>query len=144
MFSFGGKKKTEGEIPNNVKVDWKKSEQGNYMRLLHIRVGRDVREGEGGVYVIWHMGMKPGWVFVGKSNNLADTLEEAKDDKELTYYEKSGGLFVTWAPFKPQFRDGIVNYLREALAPAVTACDVDLPINEAAPPIRVNAPVNIR
>lgn len=98
-------------------IDWHRTARGHYHRLLHMRLPVNDAQSVGGVYIIWHKGVKPTWVAVGQTDDMNHVLEKALDDSALLSYDARGGLFVSWAPIKPEFRSGIVRYLLESLSP---------------------------
>ena len=71
----------------------------------------------GGVYVVWHRGEQPAWVYVGQSTSLADTFEELLKNDQVMQFHKRGGLYVTWSQILDQYRDGVTRYLVETLQP---------------------------
>lgn len=72
-----------------------------------------------GVYVIWHAGSRPEWLYVGSSNDLARAFHAHGIDKEILSYEMRGGVFVTWALIREEFQGGAVRYLTEELQPVI-------------------------
>ena len=73
----------------------------------------------GGIYIIWHAGVRPEWVYAAKSNDLAADLDSIQDNEDLMYYDSQGGLFVTWALIRPEYQDGVLSYLYDNMAPLV-------------------------
>ncbi len=98
---------------------WVRSATGRFHRLVHLDPEAEGLKGVHGVYVVWHSGVKPMWVFIGKSKSLADTFHDLGDDQDIMSYEIHGGLFVTWAPIRDEFQDGVVRYLNLNLKPLV-------------------------
>ena len=100
-------------------VQWHHDVRGYYPRLLRIRPNHDGLDGTGGVYVLWHRGATPHWLYVGATDDLAQAIERARDNDDVLKWEPHGGVYLTWAPIKPEFRDGVVNYLRANIAPMI-------------------------
>lgn len=119
---------------------WARSPSGRFHRLLSIGLDIKPLSGVGGVYVIWHQGVKPGWVHVGATTDLGRALADARDDPEVLSFESRGGLYVTWSPVVADFRTGVAAYLQSAMSPVI---DRDLPADTAlrkAEPIPVKMP----
>ena len=72
---------------------------------------------KGGVFVIWHGGLRPQWVYADSSPDLAKALHDMADMDEVMRFEANGGLFVSWAFIKEEFQGGVVKYLNESMAP---------------------------
>ncbi|MCK5296903.1 MAG: hypothetical protein KAJ75_08430 [Alphaproteobacteria bacterium] len=135
LLDFSGKKP-----PKPIPVKWKGSAKGNPLRLLHVRTKKAGLDGVGGVFLIWHLGVQPNWVYIGAAEDVGDTIEEIKDNLEITDYERRGGLYMMWAPFKKEYWSGVVLFLRDELKPEVESCSVDFTIDEKAPLIPVLPP----
>lgn len=106
---------------------WAKNKRGGYHRLLSL-LAVDLAElqGVGGVHAIWHRGIKPAWVYVGSSDDLCNSLQEARDLPEILAFEGRGGLYVSWSPIVPDCRAGVVRFLKQTCSPAITvplSCD---------------------
>jgi hypothetical protein len=99
---------------------WVRSDKGRFYRLAHLEPGESGINGLGGVFVIWHRGVRPEWVYVGASEDIGATLAKVAEDEDIMSYEVHGGLSCTWAPIKKEFRPGVVRYLREILKPVVS------------------------
>lgn len=99
---------------------WRRPANGGYyQRLLSINLDLEALRGVGGVYVIWHRGVRPGWVHVAATDDLGRALSECRDHPAILGYEMRGGLYVTWSTVLPDFRAGVVTYLRQAMAPEI-------------------------
>jgi hypothetical protein len=119
-------------------VPWKRDSRGYYPRLL--RIDPDSLAEEGGVYVLWHRGLHPQWIYVGATSDLGVSLGRARDAEIVLNYEPLGGVYVTWAPIRPEFRDGVVNFLRDTLNPLITDNMDDDRRDPGATPIPVVSP----
>ena len=121
-------------LPN---PQWAKAKGGGFHRLLSIDPEEVAVERVGGVYVIWHAGLRPKWIFVGKSIDLAATFNAMSENEDVMEYEVNGGIFTSWALIRPELQDGVVRYLHTAMKPLIE--NPDLPGNEVTP-IAVQAP----
>ncbi len=121
-------------------IPWERDEYGHYYRLLPLHADQLGLEGEGGVYLLWHWGQSPEWIYVGGTDDLAASLDYARNTDLVLEFEPRGGIFVTWAFFKPEYRSGVVNYLKGELSPKI---DLVLPqdgLDPQAEAIPVSAP----
>lgn len=96
---------------------WFRTEKDHFPRLMFVDPYRYGLPGRGGVIVVWHAGVRPQWVYVGKTDDLADAINDLREDRDVAYYERNGGLFVTWSAIAPPYRDGVVTYLRTQMTP---------------------------
>ena len=116
---------------------WARSERGSFHRLVHIDPEQEGLDGVSGVYVVWHAGIRPAWVYVGRSTDLARTFHDLGNNDDVMSYEVHGGLFISWALIRHDYQDGVVRFLTDTMAPLVA--------NPAAPgdavePVPVAAP----
>ena len=121
--------------PRNV--SWVTSAKGQYFNFLNLEVEDLDLSGASGVFVIWLGGRWPEWLFIGRSNNLAMTLREHQYNRDILSYAKESPLFVTWAEIRPEFQDGVVQYLNQVIPPTMTNPH---PPEEDEPPIAVFPP----
>jgi hypothetical protein len=119
-----------------VPLNWARNKNGNFSKFVTLSVKRSGIAG-GGIFVLWHSGTKPRWVMVGASADLAKDIDKLLDDPELLEYNVHGGLFVSWAPVRPEYHAGVIKYLRESMKPLI---DRDPPSPENLEPIPVTAP----
>ena len=132
---FNKKKPAKAYEGPPLDPEWARNKRGKYPRLQHLDTMAEGLNGLSGVYVIWHSGVEPGWVYVGKSSNLANTLDDMLDNDEVMEFEKNGGLYVTWSPVREERQNGVVRFLHETMAPKVT--------NPAAESVK-DGPVNVK
>jgi len=99
--------------------NWERNKRGKFHRLSLLDTSAEGLEGYGGVFVIWHSGVKPQWVYVGASDNLARAIDAAAEDEDIASYEVNGGLYVTWASILKLRQNGVVKFLHDAMKPAV-------------------------
>jgi len=119
---------------NRTDPKWARSRKGNFHRLIYLRPGNEGLAGVSGVYVVWHGGLKPEWITVGKSNDLNGALESLLDNDDIEYYEKRGGVFVTWSQIKNEYQDGVLRHLIDTL---------DLLVPPAGTPGRNTKPIPV-
>jgi len=115
--------------------NWVKDRSGSYFRLLDLDPEEQGLTATSGIYVIWHAGVRPAYVFIGRSKNLAGALHDLASNKDVMAYEARGGLFVTWSLTHSAYQDGVVAYLTEQLMPLV-----DNPAVKNVDPVPVLAP----
>lgn len=133
------KKKQPAKAYSGPPIDpqWVRNARGKFTRLMHLDTVSEGLQGTSGVFVIWHSGVKPQWVYVGASDNLAAAIDAAIKNEDISSYEVNGGLFVTWAPILKERQDGVVRFLVEAMQPEVnnpaTKGIKDGPINVIVP-----------
>jgi len=107
--------KAESQVKFSHPVDpnWVRTPEGKFLPLLSLDPEELGLSNVGGVYLVWHAGVKPEWVYTGHTNDLAAALHHAGNNPEINYYERNGGLFVAWAPVKEPYRPGVVKYIQE-------------------------------
>ena len=116
---------------------WARTKTGYYHRLLNLDPEASGLSRTSGVYVVWHTGVKPGWVFAGRSDDLASTFHRLADDDAVMTYDMHGGIFVTWALIKKEFQDGVVRHLNDTLKPKIKNTDAAL---QSVKPVPVRPP----
>ncbi|MBB4265478.1 hypothetical protein [Roseospira visakhapatnamensis] len=104
---------------------WQRDDKARFFRLLALKTTRRDLAGRGGVFVVFHGGVQPRWVYVGSTANLGATVMALQDHPDLTTLEARGGLFMTWAYIKADKRDGVVTYLRARMKPELDPSDLD-------------------
>jgi hypothetical protein len=113
---------------------WQPAE-GAYPRLA----GLDPRTlaAQPGLYLIWHLGVRPQWLRAGFSRDLGSAVAVLAEAPEITVFAAHDGPYFAWRPCAPGDAPGLVNFLTARLTPAlqglVLACDV--PIDVAAPAV---------
>ncbi len=103
---------------------WALSKTGKFHRFVNIDPEELGLSGISGVYVIWHSGVSPKWVYIGKSNDLARAFHQLGGNDEILGYEVNGGLFVSWAMIRNEYQQGVACYLKQALKPIVDNPDI--------------------
>lgn len=99
--------------------EWVRNKRGKFPRLYHLDTVAEGLGGYSGVYVIWHSGVKPQWVYVGRAGDIGAALDGVFDNDDIMEYEKNGGLYVTWSPIRQERQNGVVKFLTETLKPVV-------------------------
>ena len=117
---------------------WARTPGGRYHRLAHLDVEDCNLVGQSGIFVCWHAGVQPTWVYVGRADDLAAAIAAIAEDERIVSYEAHGGLFITWACVRGEYCEGMVLYLTRALNPLVR--DFVDPDDEDAFPIPVRSP----
>jgi hypothetical protein len=108
-----------------------------------MRPGKPDLKGHGGVFVLFHKGVQPGWSYVGAAQDLARALDVIQDHGEIMDLDRRGGLFMTWAYIRADKRDGVVSYLRARMKPEVVDPELDRALGcrpDGAKPIPVLLP----
>ena len=127
LFGFGRKEPKTPKIPPNAlpgDPKWVRNRHGKYYRLVHLDTQAEHLGETSGIYVIWHSGVAPRWVWVDRADNLGHAIDGIQDNDEVMFYEKHGGLYVTWAPVRSEYQPGVLRYLHEQMKPEITNPDV--------------------
>ncbi len=119
MALFGGKNTEPPKIVNPIDPKWARNSTGAFNRLLSFDPESANIRDVGGVYIVWHGGVKPAWVYVGETPNLARSINELLDNDDVTQFEINGRLYVSWSPVLEEYRRGVVLYLTQSLKPEV-------------------------
>lgn len=119
MALFGKPKKKTSPFTVPTDIGWIKSPRGNFYKFLGMDPYILGLEGISAVYVIWHGGLRPEWLYVGHSDDLAATFETHREDNEIRNYDGQGGLYVTWAMIRPEYQVGVCRYLIRTLQPLI-------------------------
>lgn len=98
---------------------WARTATGKFHRLPHLDPEAEQLASTSGVFVIWHAGVRPAWVYVDHSSNLAQALHAAAADETIMSYEANGGLYVTWARIPADHHEGVTAHLTATLRPRV-------------------------
>lgn len=102
-----------------INPKWATDSRGRFHRLADLDPDRLGLSGTSAVFVLWHKGVKPAWVYVGRSRNLAETLYDIGKNDEIMHNDLHGGLYVTWSLIRNEFQDGVVRYLTNVLQPKI-------------------------
>ena len=117
MGLFGGKNKSYKAVAVRPLVDphWVKSSIGNFYKFNSLDPEDPGLEGKSAVFVIWHAGVHPGWVYVAQTGGLAKSLHKIAGNDDVMQYDIRGGLYVIWSLIKQEFQNGVVRYLTTSM-----------------------------
>ena len=115
-----------------MNVNWIKCQESNWCPFLTLNLDHGHFVGLNGVYVIWHGGMNPSTVYVGKGQ-IADRIRAHRNSDDILKFSYLG-LFVTWAQVSPSQQGGVERFLADHLNPKVGRA------HPQATPIPVNFP----
>jgi hypothetical protein len=76
-------------------------------------------DGKGGIYAVWHLGVRPQWLRIGAGANLLECLTAAAAAPQMSTYRGNGGVFAAWSLPDAARRPGIVLHLRTRLEPVL-------------------------
>ena len=111
--------------PKAQDIKWRKSPRGDYYRLFMLDDISDLKlNGVGGVYLLWHGGLKPSWLVAGATEDLGHSFAELARDPDIREYDTRGGVYMSWSPIKGDFREGVVHYIAKHANPTFE-CDYD-------------------
>jgi len=122
MGLFGKSKSKTPSIPANAKPSdpkWGRNKRGKFNKLSLFEPYDEGLRGLSGVYVIWHSGVRPRWVYVDTASDLAGAIEGVQDSADVMEFEKHGGLYVTWANVRDEYQPGVLRYLTEKMEPEI-------------------------
>lgn len=122
LFGLGSKK--DPQISSVQDPGWVRSPGGRFHRFIVLDAEKEGLSGIGGIYAIWHGGVRPEWVYIGKSNDLAATFQELAGNGDIRNYNVRGGLFVSWALIREEFRNGVLYFLNDSMKPLVPNPDI--------------------
>ncbi|MGB0681104.1 MAG: hypothetical protein ACPGOV_00255 [Magnetovibrionaceae bacterium] len=119
-FDFGSTEtKSDQTTSAPLEINWARNPRGRFFRLVHLDPEEQGLSKAHGVYVIWHGGVKPKWVHLGYTSDLASVMFAAGENEDIMQYEINGRLFVSWSPVKPSYQPGVAAYLERTLKPLV-------------------------
>lgn len=106
---------------------------GNYPRLLALEPR--ALAGRAGLYLLWHLGVRPQWIRAGASPDLAATVLQLARAPEVADFSRHDGPFLSWSFCGTEKASGYVRFLTRRLRPAlqdqVYSCDQ--PVDTSAP-----------
>lgn len=80
-----------------------------------------------GILAIWHTGVKPGWIYIGHTNDLAGEIHKRGNDPEVLEHDGRGTMFCSWCRLKPKFIQGAAIYLNMILKPYIYSTEAPAP-----------------
>jgi hypothetical protein len=131
---FGGARKFATAQRPRYDPKWARTPAGKFFRLPHVDPEAEGLDGISGVFVVWHAGVSPDWVYIGHSRDLAAAMHAVAGDPDVMLFEINGGLFCTWARIHADHCHGVAAHLIATLRPRV-------PSASALPPDVVPIPV---
>lgn len=125
--------------PNAPVVTWQ-PERGRYPRLLSF--DPEALAGRAGLYVLWHLGVRPQWVRVGFCVDLGAGTARLAAAPEIAVFSVHDGPFLSWALCPAESAPGFVNFLARRLNPAAqdVVLECDLAADPVAPPVACGLP----
>ena len=135
LFGKSKKKIPPHGPPRNV--SWVTSPKGQFYNFLNLEPEAIGLSGAAGVYIIWLGGRWPEWLLIERTDDLAMTFKELQSNGDILRYEREGRLYVTWAEIRPEFRDGVVQFLNQVIPPVIPSSN---PPSGDEPPIAVIPP----
>jgi len=124
-------------------IEWRPG-AGVYPRLSDIAA--PPLGGRSGLYVLWHLGVRPQWVRVGFTMDLGGAVSVLANTPEVTGYAAHDGPFLAWRECTPTEAAGWLRFLTLRLEPILQtpalACDV--PLDPGAPPVACSLPRGTR
>ena len=91
-------------------------EGGIYPRLNEFGAGG--LGGRGGLYAVWHLGVRPQWLRVGITADLGAAAMQLKQAPWVKAHEGNAGIYIAWASPVPAQGSGFARFLAETLKPA--------------------------
>jgi len=79
----------------------------------------------GGLYALWHRGVRPQWIYIGYALDLCLALSMAMEDPDIKLYERNDGVFFGWAECPQGIRAAAVKHLRLLCEPAILLSPLD-------------------
>ncbi|MCW9034873.1 MAG: hypothetical protein OQJ97_11695 [Rhodospirillales bacterium] len=119
IFDFLTGKSSQPKFKGVQDPKWVRSPKGGFYRISYVDTSLASMK-SGGVVVVWHGGVKPGWMCVKSTDKISSTIEQLANDKEVEAYEGRGGVFVTWSPIQGKVQKGVVKYLIKTMKPSLT------------------------
>lgn len=128
---FNLKNRNVGNTDAAPDPNWARDARDRFYRFTALDPEEEGLTGVPGVFVIWHGGVRPEWLFVANSGNLAFDLHKQVQNEELMDYESRGGLFVTWSLIRDEKQAGVVRFLTDTLSPVLE--NPELPGKDISP-----------
>jgi len=90
-----------------------------YPRLLQLDLRARGPGQRAGVYLVWHLGVRPRWLRAGGAANLDAALRALTRRPEIASSDANGGVFVAWAFLTLEQIPAAVGSLAARLRPAL-------------------------
>jgi len=117
---------------------------GIYPRLLHFDF--HALTGVAGLYLLWHLGVRPQWLRAGYSTDLGAAVRLLAATPPLVDFAPHDGPFLSWSYCHAEGAPGLVNFLTEHLKPALQhhALACDLAVDPAVPAVPCPLPAGTK
>ncbi|MHB1207682.1 MAG: hypothetical protein ACYCZX_19115 [Rhodospirillaceae bacterium] len=92
---------------------------GVYPSLFDLAGHTPALDGKGGVYALWHLGVRPQWLRIGAGADLLGCLRALPAVPQVAAYRGNGGLFVAWTFPEAARAPGIILHLQARLEPVL-------------------------
>ena len=106
---------TKAKTPGDL---WQPVDQA-YPSLFDLKAHAAALAGKGGVYALWHLGVRPQWLHIGAGPSLGACMTGAATALAVSPWRGNGGLYAAWVFMDSTRWPGIVQGLRFRLAPAL-------------------------
>jgi len=115
-------------------------DNGSYPRLLSFAPAR--LAGRAGIYVLWHLGVRPQWLRVGYASDLGAAIAVLAATPSIEAYGVHDGPFFSWRLCGPEDAAGLVKSLAGRLNPVLQAeaLACDAPLDPLAAPATCDLP----
>lgn len=114
-----------------------------YPRLLTFRPSS--LTAQPGLYLLWHLGVRPQWLRVGFSTDLGAAATLLAETPAIAAFEVHDGPFWSWSPCAAAQAGGYVAHLTTSLKPILQAeplgCDVAFAVT--TPPVACPLPPGV-
>lgn len=137
---------TGGSILGRLKAAWSNDgppaglvwhpSSGNFPRLASLDTAAYDLAGRPGLYLLWHLGVRPQWLHVAFTQDLDVAGRTLAATPEIAAYAAHDGPFFGWMFCDAEKAHGFVAFLVSKLRPALQSLPVacDAPCDPAAPP----------
>lgn len=102
--------------------------------------------GRSGLYLLWHLGVRPQWLRAGFSKDLGAAAAHLTKTSEISAFIPHDGPFFSWSFCVPEIAPGLVNFLVHRLSPALQelVLECDMAVDPAAPPVACVLPAGTK
>ena len=114
-------------------LNWKKDQNNRWGNLLTSHPGPAKAENHEGVFIVWHGGISPEIVCVGKGK-IEEKLKTLSESAEIKAFQPLP-IYFTWAAVTAESQDGVEIFLSQKLRPKMAS-----QATSTAEPISVNMP----
>jgi hypothetical protein len=108
-----------------------------YPRVLDMNT--EAVKGRGGLYAVWHLGVRPQWLRVGATADLGGSFAMLKTAPWIVLHENNAGVFAAFAFAPPAAAAGMARFLADTLRPVFqmenSVGDLSLDVAPVAAPL---------